>query len=300
MITQKFDVFLSHSSQNLEQVEQIAKRLEDEAGLRPFLDKWHLVPGESWQDAMEEALDASKTVAVFLGPDGLGPWENKKMNSALVERIKSKSLRIIPILLPGANLKENNAIPQFLRRLTWVDFHYGTDDSIGFARLVAAIKNVSMPSKLAQLLQTTNRLAETEPLMRRALEIDERSFGPDHPNVAIRLNNLAQLLQTTNRLAEAEPLMRRALEIDEQSFGPDHPNVAIDLNNLAILLQTSNRLAEAESLMQRVIKIFRYALGAEHPSVATALENYASLLRVIGKNPEAEKLEARALAIRKK
>ena len=62
--------------------------------------------------------------------------------------------------------------------------------------------------------------------MRRALAIDEKSYGPDHPNVAIRLNNLARLLQATNRLAEAEPLMRRALAIDEKSYGPDHPNVA--------------------------------------------------------------------------
>ncbi len=51
--------------------------------------------------------------------------------------------------------------------------------------------------------------------MRRALSIDERSLGPDHPNVAVGLNNLAQLLKATNRLAEAEPLMRRALAIDE-------------------------------------------------------------------------------------
>ena len=59
--------------------------------------------------------------------------------------------------------------------------------------------------------------------MRRALEIDEASFGPEHPNVAIDLNNLAQLLQATNRLAEAEPLMRRALEIDEASLSSPWP-----------------------------------------------------------------------------
>ncbi len=47
------------------------------------------------------------------------------------------------------------------------------------------------PQQPGQLLQATNRLAEAEPLMRRALAIDETSFGPDHPNVAIRLNNLA-------------------------------------------------------------------------------------------------------------
>ena len=41
-------------------------------------------------------------------------------------------------------------------------------------------------NNLASLLQATNRLGEAEPLMRRALAIDEASYGPDHPNVAIR------------------------------------------------------------------------------------------------------------------
>ncbi len=43
--------------------------------------------------------------------------------------------------------------------------------------------------------------------------IDEQSYPPDHPNVAINLNNLAQVLKATNRLAEAEPLSRRTVEI---------------------------------------------------------------------------------------
>ena len=74
------------------------------------------------------------------------------------------------------------------------------------------------------MLRETDRLAEAEPLYRRALAIDERSYGPDHPTVATRLNNLALLLWTTNRLAEAEPLFRRALAIDERSYGPEHPD----------------------------------------------------------------------------
>ena len=72
--------------------------------------------------------------------------------------------------------------------------------------------------------------------MRRALAIDENSFGPDHPAVARDLNNLAGLFRVTNRLAEAEPLMRRALAIDEKASGPEHPDVANSLNNLAQLL----------------------------------------------------------------
>ena len=77
------------------------------------------------------------------------------------------------------------------------------------------------------MLRATNRLAEAEPLYRRALAIDEASFGPDHPDVATDLNNLAQLLQATNRLAEAEPLMRRhwRIFIDfERKTGHPHPH----------------------------------------------------------------------------
>ena len=53
----RYDVFLSHNSADKPAVELIARRLRDEAGLAPFLDKWHLVPGESWQEALEQAAD---------------------------------------------------------------------------------------------------------------------------------------------------------------------------------------------------------------------------------------------------
>ena len=110
------------------------------------------------------------------------------------------------------------------------------------------------------LLQATNRLTEAESLLRRALAIDEQSYGPDHPMVAIRLNNLAALLKATNRLTEAEPLYRLALAIDEQSYGPHHPEVAIRLNNLALLLQAMNRLAEVEPLLRQGLAIARRAM----------------------------------------
>jgi hypothetical protein len=43
--------------------------------------------------------------------------------------------------------------------------------------------------------------------MRRALNIDEQSYGENHPSVAIRLNDLALLLKDTNRLTDAESLI---------------------------------------------------------------------------------------------
>jgi len=107
-------------------------------------------------------------------------------------------------------------------------------------------ENLSDPSLLAEaqnnlaaLFLATNRLAEAEPLMRRALEIDEDSFGSNHPDVARDLHNLALLLQATNRLAEAEPLTRRAALIILQftkNTGHPHPKLELALNNYLHLL----------------------------------------------------------------
>jgi tetratricopeptide (TPR) repeat protein len=152
-------------------------------------------------------------------------------------------------------------------------------------------------NELGQLLGSKALYAEAEPLMRRALEIDQASFGTDHPDVAIDLNNLAQLLQATNRPDEAEPLMRRALEIDQASFGTDHPKVAIRLNNLAGLLQATNRLDEAEPLMRRALEIDQASCGTDHPDVARDLNNLAQLLKTTNRLDEAEPLMRRALEI---
>jgi len=152
-------------------------------------------------------------------------------------------------------------------------------------------------NQTAYFLDERARYDVAEPLYRRALEIDEASYGGKHPEVAIRLNNLAALLQATNRLVEAEPLMRRALEIDEASYGSAHPNVATDLNNLAGLLQATNRLVEAEPLYRRALDIDEASYGPEHPNVAIRLNNLAQLLQATNRLVEAEPLYRRALEI---
>ncbi len=152
-------------------------------------------------------------------------------------------------------------------------------------------------NKLGLYLYTKGLYSEADPLMRSALKIDEASFGPNHPDVAIDLNNLAELLQTTNRYPEAEPLYRRALKIDEASFGPDHPNVARDLNNLAELLRAINRLSEAEPIYRRALKIDETSFGPDHPNVARALNNLAALLQDTNHLSEAEPMYRRALKI---
>ncbi len=139
--------------------------------------------------------------------------------------------------------------------------------------------------------------ARAEPLYRRALALDETTFGPDHPNVANACAHLGRLLHDTNRLGEAEQLLRRALAITEATLGKDDPNVASDLNNLALLLQATNRLGEAEPLMRRALAIAEASFGNDHPKVAVHLVSIGILMGATNRLSEAEPLVRRALAI---
>jgi hypothetical protein len=140
---QHYDIFLSHTSGDKDAVERIAQRLRAEAQIEPFLDKWHLIPGNPWQEELEQALDQSRTCAVFLGPAALGPWENEEMRLALDKRTRNPAFRVIPVLLPNAQMPEKGPLPDFLRRVTWVDFRVGLDDTEALHRLVSGIKGIA-------------------------------------------------------------------------------------------------------------------------------------------------------------
>ncbi len=186
---------------------------------------------------------------------------------------------------------------------SWRNARWELDPMDALARLWAVLDHPGATWLLNQVGLKLHHLAnwtKAEPLMRRALAIDEKNFGPDHPIVAIRLSNLAGLLQDTNRMHKAELLIRRALEIGEKNFGPDHPTVALRLNNLATLLQDTNRLNEAEPLMRRALKIDEKSLDPNHPNIANDLHNLAWLLKETNRMEEAEPLMRRALGIDEK
>lgn len=62
-------------------------------------------------------------------------------------------------------------------------------------------------------LAAQGRIAEAEPFARRALEIGEQEFGPDHRHTATLLGRLARLYRKLDRAGAAEPLLKRAWAI---------------------------------------------------------------------------------------
>ncbi|MBF0607105.1 MAG: toll/interleukin-1 receptor domain-containing protein [Magnetococcales bacterium] len=141
-------------------VEEIARRLEDEHGLKVWLDKWNIVHGDSLYDAMSKSLEESKTCAVCIGEKPQERWFEEEIAVALKRRVEDTSFRVIPVLLPRA--KPGN-IPDLLKSKSWIDFSRGIDYGDEMYRLVCGIqgippgigpvkaKEVSVYYKLAEL-----------------------------------------------------------------------------------------------------------------------------------------------------
>jgi WD40 repeat protein len=135
----RYDVFLSHATPDKPVVEELA-RLLTLHGLRPWLDKWDLVPGEPWQEAIEKALAECPACAVCIGASGFGGWQTEEMNAAIQLQVGKKRGRVIPVLLPGAERGERSALPLFLQGRTWVDFHGSLNEERVLRRLVRGIR----------------------------------------------------------------------------------------------------------------------------------------------------------------
>jgi hypothetical protein len=113
--TSDFDVFLCHNVADKAAVRRTAERLR-ERGILPWLDETELPPGRPWQRELERQVPNVRAAAVFVGPTGIGPWQDQELMAFLREFVERKC-PVIPVLLPGAT---RPALPVFLRAFTWV------------------------------------------------------------------------------------------------------------------------------------------------------------------------------------
>ena len=82
-------------------------------------------------------------------------------------------------------------------------------------------------------------LAEAEPLLRQALELDEKARGTAHPKIPDRLNNLCTVLIMQGKLDEAKSLLVRAWQL--KSGQHDLPSARL------LFVRLTVALLEAES-----------------------------------------------------
>lgn len=128
------DLFLSYHWQDHVAVESLARSLKT-LGLSVFLDRWYLVPGRPWPQALEEEISRCNAVAVVLGPHGMGPWQQREKYLALQRQAHDDAFPVIPVLLPGADPALG-----FLSQNTWVDLSGQLHDSVSLEILAKAAR----------------------------------------------------------------------------------------------------------------------------------------------------------------
>jgi GTPase SAR1 family protein len=124
--TDDFDVFLCHAGPDKPAVKRIGEQLKAR-GILPWLDEWNLVPGQLWQDMLEEVLARIKSAAIFFGPGGRRPWQDHEIRT-LFRQFTQARKPLIPVVLPDVQGEPD--MPAFLKGFTWVDFRETEPDPL--------------------------------------------------------------------------------------------------------------------------------------------------------------------------
>jgi serine/threonine protein kinase/Flp pilus assembly protein TadD len=165
---------------------------------------------------------------------------------------------------------------------------------------VNPLSRAILATNMGTLRIAQGKIPAAEASFREALELGERTLGPDHPVMIRRLCNLAGALGQQGRFDEARPLLIRAIEVGEGVDSRYDDGVANASNNLGILCAMGGDLDGAFSHWQRAVEIMERRLGPDAHDVADILENMAIVRQQQGRAKEEAALRARVAEIRAK
>jgi hypothetical protein len=131
--------FLAYAPEDVPQVESLARRLRDEAGVAVWFMR-DLHAGDDAQEQMEQALLAAKVCVICIGgaQGEIKGWQNQQMRVAIMRRVQSRAVRVIPLLLPGVAHPRPEDLPLFLQLYEPVVFS-SLDDQAAFQKLLKGI-----------------------------------------------------------------------------------------------------------------------------------------------------------------
>ncbi|MBO3705634.1 MAG: TIR domain-containing protein [Candidatus Accumulibacter sp.] len=248
-----YDAFLSYSREDEDEVTRIAERLRDEANLQVWFDRWELVPGDPWQEKLEEALRQLNTSVVFIGRKGLGNWQAPEVRAAL-NRNAERKMRVVPVALPGVDVRDER-IPLFLKNLDFCLLR-SLDDQPNFERLVAGITGVH--PRFARAAQAAARPVATAPeppdpnreaiaYLQGHLENDAISFyvGRGLMSALTPCDITEKLLRSLELIGDEAPAMLPSLDLAANYYAVKSDENRLQTDVASILRQGHLEIPEA-------------------------------------------------------
>lgn len=133
-----YDIFLAYQKDDEVATLFLAHSLE-RMGLIVNLDRQEVSAGEDFRAFQRRALQQSNACALIVGPSRNYPWRSEYLRQLLMDRDRMTSLRLVPVLLPGAVLPPSDEVPTFLAGLQWVRLNNLEDEGVQqLARTISA------------------------------------------------------------------------------------------------------------------------------------------------------------------
>jgi|GEM_PF-2283256 len=127
-------------------------------------------------------------------------------------------------------------------------------------------------SNLASMYSELHRLAEAETLLVGAIEMYEKTFGAQSPELAAPVSNLGMVYRDMGRLDEAERCIQRALLLARAAHGEAHPLSARLLRNLASVELARGQISRALDLGCEAVKELRRWYDPWHVEMLDGLQ----------------------------
>lgn len=179
----QFDVFLSHSSVDKPWIVALKNELQ-KRGIKVWLDRDEIRPGDLFVNALEQGLNASRTMVLGVSPESMASgWVREEYARALsLAQATDSPLRLIPVILRCAEL------PGFLNSRSWVDFRNQAAFQESVDRLVWGITGAKTLGEQSKCGTESSEIETnaTLPLQIVALSVQQRL---PFPLLDIRLLN---------------------------------------------------------------------------------------------------------------
>lgn len=151
-------------------------------------------------------------------------------------------------------------------------------------------------SELADLAHSLGDYNKAVEYYEQALASYLKTYGEDHPDVAISRNNLGATWDARGEYEKAIGHYEQALASDLKTYGEDHPDVAIDRNNLGMAWLALGEYEKAIAYLEKALASDLKTYGDNHLQVATYHNNLGGAWHALGEYKKAYDYLALALA----
>lgn len=167
--TFEYDVFLSYSSKDKEPVHALAERLRND-GLRVWLDKWEIKPGDLIPLKIQHGLEKSNTLLMCMSSAYFdSEWGKVEHNTLIFRDPTNLGRRLIPLLM------DDCTPPDVIAQFAYIDWRKQSDEEYG--KLVTACQGKG-PEK-AKLSQEEKKTDQTRMVMNSAGYVRDAAATPN-------------------------------------------------------------------------------------------------------------------------